>query len=217
MEMLVWVLLARCGDSRRVDIRSSTVAQPGRCHRTPAPARRPVLELGRRRDSPRFLDGLGRRGGPALSSRLCPGTGCGHCRVSSLRSRPCSLCTVAKPLVGRHLAGTSALSYPSGTVTAVAALAAAAFLVVPRFAKPVVAVAGGVLVVAVCRGGGGAALALPDGRSRRCLRRGGCRVRGRWPSVVVPPPAAGPPAQLTPWAVAVDAPDEDRCRTRQTP
>lgn len=57
--------------------------------------------------------------------------------------------TVAKPLVGRHFEGTS-LSYPSGTVTAVAALAAAAFLVVPRFAKPLVAVAGGVVVVAVC-------------------------------------------------------------------
>jgi membrane-associated phospholipid phosphatase len=58
--------------------------------------------------------------------------------------------TVAKPLVGRHFAGTSGLSYPSGTVTAVAALAATAFLVVPRFAKPLVAVAGGAVVVAVC-------------------------------------------------------------------
>lgn len=56
--------------------------------------------------------------------------------------------TVAKPLVGRQIEGT--LSYPSGTVTAVAALAAAAFLVVPRVAKPVVAVAGGIIVVAVC-------------------------------------------------------------------
>ena len=56
--------------------------------------------------------------------------------------------TVAKPLVGRHFEGT--LSYPSGTVTAVAALAAAAFLVVPRFAKPLVAVAGGAVVMAVC-------------------------------------------------------------------
>ncbi len=57
--------------------------------------------------------------------------------------------TVAKPLIGRHFEGTS-LSYPSGTVTAVAALAAAAFLVAPRFAKPLMAVAGGVVVVAVC-------------------------------------------------------------------
>ena len=58
--------------------------------------------------------------------------------------------SVAKPLVGRHFEGTSALSYPSGTVAAVAALAAAAFLVAPRFAKPAVAVAGAVVVVAVC-------------------------------------------------------------------
>src|SRR3984885_667637 len=57
--------------------------------------------------------------------------------------------TVAKPLVGRHFEGTSP-SYPSGTVTAVAALAAAAFLVVPWFAKPLAAVAGGVVVLAVC-------------------------------------------------------------------
>jgi membrane-associated phospholipid phosphatase len=58
--------------------------------------------------------------------------------------------SVAKPLVGRHFEGTAALSYPSGTVTAVAALAAAVFLVVPRFAKPLVAVVGGVVVIAVC-------------------------------------------------------------------
>jgi membrane-associated phospholipid phosphatase len=57
--------------------------------------------------------------------------------------------TVAKPLVGRHFGGPS-FSYPSGTVAAVAALAAAAFLVVPWFARPLVAVAGGVVVVAVC-------------------------------------------------------------------
>jgi membrane-associated phospholipid phosphatase len=58
--------------------------------------------------------------------------------------------SVAKPLVGRHFEGTAALSYPSGTVTAVAALAAAAFLVVPRFAKPLMAMAGGAAIVAVC-------------------------------------------------------------------
>jgi membrane-associated phospholipid phosphatase len=58
--------------------------------------------------------------------------------------------SVAKPLVGRHFEGTSALSYPSGTVTAVAALAAAVFVVVPRFAKPLAGVAGGVVVGAVC-------------------------------------------------------------------
>jgi membrane-associated phospholipid phosphatase len=58
--------------------------------------------------------------------------------------------TVAKPLVGRHFEGASSLSYPSGTVTAVAALAAASFLVVPRLAKPLVAMAGGAVIVAVC-------------------------------------------------------------------
>lgn len=56
--------------------------------------------------------------------------------------------TVAKPLVGRQLEGT--LSYPSGTVTVAAALAAAAFLLAPRFAKPLVAVAGGAIVATVC-------------------------------------------------------------------
>jgi len=58
--------------------------------------------------------------------------------------------TVAKPLVGRHFEGSTSLSYPSGTVTAVAALAAATFLVAPLFAKPLVAVVVGVVVVAVC-------------------------------------------------------------------
>jgi len=57
---------------------------------------------------------------------------------------------VAKPLVGRHFEGSTALSYPSGTVTAVAALAAATFLVVPGFVMPVAGLAGGVVVVAVC-------------------------------------------------------------------
>ena len=58
--------------------------------------------------------------------------------------------SVAKPLVGRHFEGSSALSFPSGTVAAVASLAAAAFLVVPRFAKPLAAAAGAVIVAAVC-------------------------------------------------------------------
>jgi membrane-associated phospholipid phosphatase len=56
--------------------------------------------------------------------------------------------TVAKPFVGRQLEGS--LSYPSGTVTAVTALAAAGFLVAPRFAKLAAAVAGGVVVAVVC-------------------------------------------------------------------
>jgi membrane-associated phospholipid phosphatase len=57
---------------------------------------------------------------------------------------------VAKPLVGRHFEGSSALSYPSGTVTAVAALAAGAFLVSPLVLKPTAALLGGVFVMAVC-------------------------------------------------------------------
>ena len=57
---------------------------------------------------------------------------------------------VAKPLVGRHFEGSSGLSYPSGTVTAVAALATGVLLVAPRLAKPAVAVMGGVVVAAVC-------------------------------------------------------------------
>jgi membrane-associated phospholipid phosphatase len=57
---------------------------------------------------------------------------------------------VAKPLVGRHFAGTSAFSYPSGTVTAVSALAAGALLVAPRMAKPALAVLAGAVVAAVC-------------------------------------------------------------------
>ena len=43
---------------------------------------------------------------------------------------------LAKPLVGRHLDLTGPSSYPSGTVTAVAALATAAVLVTPRLARP---------------------------------------------------------------------------------
>jgi membrane-associated phospholipid phosphatase len=58
--------------------------------------------------------------------------------------------TVAKPLVGRHFEGTLSLSYPSGTVTAVTALVVASFLVAPRFARPLVAMAGGAIIVAVC-------------------------------------------------------------------
>jgi membrane-associated phospholipid phosphatase len=57
---------------------------------------------------------------------------------------------VAKPLVGRHFGDTSALSYPSGTVAAVAALVTGGFLVAPRTAKPAVAVIGAAVVAAVC-------------------------------------------------------------------
>ena len=57
---------------------------------------------------------------------------------------------VAKPLVGRHFEGSTALSYPSGTVTAVAALAAGAVLVAPRMAKLAVALLGGAATASVC-------------------------------------------------------------------
>ena len=57
---------------------------------------------------------------------------------------------VAKPLVGRHIDGTSAFSYPSGTVTAIAALAAGAVVVAPSVARRAVAVLGGLLVVLTC-------------------------------------------------------------------
>jgi len=55
---------------------------------------------------------------------------------------------VAKPLVGRPFEGTSILTYPSGTVTTVAALAAGAFLAVPRLAKPLAGVLGLAVVAA---------------------------------------------------------------------
>jgi membrane-associated phospholipid phosphatase len=55
---------------------------------------------------------------------------------------------VAKPLVGRNLEGV--LSYPSGTVTVVAALVAGALVVAPRAAKAPVALLGGALIVMVC-------------------------------------------------------------------
>jgi membrane-associated phospholipid phosphatase len=54
---------------------------------------------------------------------------------------------LAKPLVGRHIGITGASSYPSGTVAAVAALATAATLVMPRMLRPLVALAGAVAIV----------------------------------------------------------------------
>jgi membrane-associated phospholipid phosphatase len=48
---------------------------------------------------------------------------------------------VAKPMVGREI-GAGSFTYPSGTVTAVAALAAAIFLVSPRLIRPFSAVVG---------------------------------------------------------------------------
>lgn len=57
---------------------------------------------------------------------------------------------VAKPLVGRHFVGTTALSYPSGTVAVAAALVVAAVLVAPRIVRPLVAGAGfaGIVIAA---------------------------------------------------------------------
>jgi membrane-associated phospholipid phosphatase len=55
---------------------------------------------------------------------------------------------VAKPLVARHFEGS--LTYPSGTVAAVAALAMGGFLLAPGRAKPVVAVVAGGAVAAIC-------------------------------------------------------------------
>ncbi len=57
---------------------------------------------------------------------------------------------VAKPLVGRHLGDSRAFSYPSGTVTVVAALAACALLVAPALLKAPVALMGAVILAAVC-------------------------------------------------------------------
>lgn len=57
---------------------------------------------------------------------------------------------LAKPLVGRHLGITGAVSYPSGTVAATAALMTAAVLVVPSLLRPLVAVVGAVVTVGVC-------------------------------------------------------------------
>ncbi|MGA2805122.1 MAG: phosphatase PAP2 family protein [Acidimicrobiales bacterium] len=62
---------------------------------------------------------------------------------------------IAKPMVGREI-GAGSFTYPSGTVTAVAALAAAAFLVSPRLLRPLSTVAGALLVA----GAGWAVLVL---------------------------------------------------------
>jgi membrane-associated phospholipid phosphatase len=57
---------------------------------------------------------------------------------------------VAKPLVDRHLGATGGASYPSGTVTAVTALATAAVLVAPRLLRAIAALVGGVVVAGTC-------------------------------------------------------------------
>ena len=55
---------------------------------------------------------------------------------------------IAKPMVGREI-GAGSFTYPSGTVAAVAALAAAVFLVTPRLLRPVSAVIGPLVVIGV--------------------------------------------------------------------
>lgn len=57
---------------------------------------------------------------------------------------------LAKPLVGRHLSSYGGASYPSGTVTAVAALALGIILVVPAVLRLLAAVFGSTLVTATC-------------------------------------------------------------------
>lgn len=56
---------------------------------------------------------------------------------------------VAKPLIGRQIDGVVG-SYPSGTVTAVSALATAAVLVSPRVFRAITAVLAAALVVGIC-------------------------------------------------------------------
>jgi membrane-associated phospholipid phosphatase len=57
---------------------------------------------------------------------------------------------LAKPLVDRHLSVGGAPSYPSGTVTAIAALATAAVLVAPSALKGVAILASALVVAAAC-------------------------------------------------------------------
>lgn len=57
---------------------------------------------------------------------------------------------VAKPLVDRHIGVGGAPSYPSGTVTAVTALATAAVLVTPRLLRAFTALAGLLVVTGTC-------------------------------------------------------------------
>jgi len=55
---------------------------------------------------------------------------------------------IAKPMVGREI-GAGSFTYPSGTVAAVAALAAAVFLVSPRLLRPLSALVGALVVTGV--------------------------------------------------------------------
>jgi membrane-associated phospholipid phosphatase len=55
---------------------------------------------------------------------------------------------IAKPMVGREI-GAGSFTYPSGTVAAVAALAAAVLIVSPRLLRPLSALAGALVVAGV--------------------------------------------------------------------
>jgi membrane-associated phospholipid phosphatase len=57
---------------------------------------------------------------------------------------------LAKPLVGRHLGLTGPSSYPSGTVAAVASLATALTLVLPRVTRPIAALLGAATTALAC-------------------------------------------------------------------
>jgi membrane-associated phospholipid phosphatase len=57
---------------------------------------------------------------------------------------------VAKPIVSRHVTAVGGNSYPSGTVTAVTALALVLVLAAPRFARPILAFPAVCAVAAVC-------------------------------------------------------------------
>ena len=95
---------------------------------------------------------------------------------------------IAKPLVGREIA-VHEFTYPSGTVTVTAALAAAAFLATPLLLRPLVALIGVAAVLGVS-GGAGPPVALPH-------RRPGGDLRGCWVGVLPRrhrPSAMGPRA-----------------------
>lgn len=113
---------------------------------------------------------------------------------------------IAKPLVGRHVTALGGNSYPSGTVTAVAALVIVAALVAPIALKPFVSLVGLLAILAVSAAviamrwhfptdtlggaavGAGSVLALDAGLHLPGVLRSRRRRRGR-PGVV--PPSGG--------------------------
>ena len=122
------VLLARCGNARRARYSFTDLGQTGL---TPSgsgscPQTCPL-------DGPPDMTHLGSL--TVLIAGAAVLSAAGALSRNRMRALSCLIApiaavliveSVAKPLVGRHFEGTSALSYPSGTVAAVAALAAAA-------------------------------------------------------------------------------------------